>query len=267
MCFHANSRTGPLLDSASQRGPARTSYTVPGGEPSVVDSADKQANKTLLENYWYNAFMTFFQDIPQTIALLVVLFQTGLHNDADNPTGVSLPGYLDLIPQFGNTAAGAAAGYEAIRLIQLSRRTRQIRHAFNAFLYSVFSFSTMLNGIDNTVRTLHRNNSSPSELANITTYIALVFNFCILCREEGLLVRSLYRKRHQSLSEKKGDQFHLICSINLNVSIVTSFLETSQKASHLVGAIGYLYGTWLGQVPELVEPTIERVRRRCCAEG
>jgi hypothetical protein len=224
------------------------------------DNVEEENNKTLLENYGYNAFMTFFQDIPQSIALIIIMTSCGLKNDPDNPTGVSLPGYLDLIPQFGNTAAGIAAAFEASRLIAICKKDSSADNVINAILYTIFSASTIFNGLANTIIILSNEDNRETHLiSTISTFIALIANFLILCREEIKLTEQIYSEEESNNAQRNKDIFHLVCSFNLNVSIVTSFLVTLGKINRNLGAYGYLFGTWFGQVPELIEPTIKKI--------
>lgn len=225
-------------------------------------------HKTLLENYYYNAFMTVFQDIPQTIATAVVLTTTGLTKSPDNPTGVSLPGYLNLIPQSGNTIAGFAIGIEAMRLITVCGEKRTCDNLIMAMLYTIFSVSIILNGTTNISTMLLGDKASDeaSTLSIASTLIALSANFLILCREEVKLLNKIYKDIEQNdKNEMKKSGFHIICSLLLNLSIITAFLATTKLASREVGAYGYFIGTWLGQVPELINPTIKRCNR--CKES
>jgi hypothetical protein len=219
--------------------------------------------KTLLENYYYNALMTVFQDLPQTIATAVVMSTTGLTEAPDNPTGVSLPGYLNLIPQSGNTIAGFAIGLEAMRLITVCREKRTCDNLMMAVLYTIFSVSIVLNGTTNISTTLLDDKASDraSSLSLASTLIALSANFLILCREEIKLLNKLHEniEKNEHIEIKKNG-FHTICSLLLNLSIITAFLATTKLASREVGAYGYFIGTWLGQVPELIDPTVKKFK-------
>ncbi len=212
--------------------------------------------KTLLENYWYNAFMTIFQDLPQTIATVVVMTTVGLKITPDNPTGVSLPGYLNLIPQFGNSAAGLAAAYEAYCLACCCKTHFNLNRFTATFLYTVFSVSTITNGVTNIILTLNEENSN--SLSQATTIAALSANFLILGIEELQLSYKICVK-NLSFRSHLLDLFHLICSINLMISILTAYLVTFNLISYNAAAYGYLIGTWLGQIPELIHPTFIRV--------
>lgn len=215
----------------------------------------QEEDKTLLGNYWFNASMTFLQDIPQTIATIVVMATTGLQNDPNNPTGVSLPGYLDLIPQIGNTMAGTAATYAASEMFSTYRTTPSKQLLLKACLYAVFGISTMLNGTGNIAAMfLDPSNNKIEQFAMITTFMALSSNFSILLEEEARMLQ----KEDKSLK----DNISLLCSINLNISIITAFLATTKLANRNVGAYGYLWGTWAGQVPELIEPTKQRIKKQ-----
>lgn len=221
-------------------------------------------DKTLLENYWYNIFMTVCQDLPQSIATANVMATTGLQDDPDNPTGVSLPGYLNLIPQIGNTIAGMAAAYETAGLITTCCVDPTQEKILKSFLYSVFSISTILNGLTNIAMIfLNIKDESFLKFAMLTTYFALSANFIILCQEEMKLLHNIYKKNDESETPLEKKYFHLICSINLNVSIITSLLATTKMANRNIGAYGYLWGTWFGQAPELIEPTKKRVSAYC----
>lgn len=220
---------------------------------SIGDEAEEQDHKTLLENYWYNASMTVFQDLPQSIALIVIMVNGGLKQDPDNPTGVSLQGYLNLIPQLGNTTAGLVAAHEATRLITLCRSKPISENFISAVLYTVFSVSTIINGITNISILLANEEGKEADLlSSVSTFIALSATFLILCREEIKLLDKISRNDEGN----KSNVFHLICSFNLNISITTSFLVNLGIINRNLGAYGYLFGTWFGQVPELVEPTI-----------
>ena len=81
----------------------------------------------------------------------------------------------------------------------------------------------------------------------------------ILCREEAKLINQIYLTMHQNTGSNMTTIFHLVCSFNLNISIVTSFLVQLGMISLNLGAYGYLFGTWLGQVPELIEPTVNKI--------
>lgn len=228
--------------------------------PSNTDESNK---KTLLENYKYNASMTLLQDLPQSIITISVMMHDGLKNDPNNPTGVSLPGYWDLIPQLGNTIAGLAAAHEAMRLITVSRTTCTSDNVIQALLYTVFSVSTIANGLTNISVLLGKpsntdvNTETNTDLiSTVTTLIALTSCFLILCREELKLFKLINAETEQPLTHTKENMFHLICSLNLNVSIITASLVTLGQISRDAGAYGYLFGTWFGQVPELIEPTI-----------
>lgn len=231
-------------------------------QPLMAEVAEKKAvvEKTLLEHYGYNAFMTLFQDIPQTIFTIYFMATVGLKESPDNPTGVSLPGYYNLIPQCGNSAAGFAASVVAIKMFRQYYENAAGYTLFNAIIYSIFGLSTVLNGVGNIFTTLTGNDSDEANLtANITTFIALAANFIILFKEELHLLAKMYADKQNKLSWK-ADAFHLFCSLSLMLSIITSFLATIGWADRNVGAYGYLWGTWVGQVPELVEPTLERLR-------
>ncbi len=206
------------------------------GEQSaeLQEEKDQDNHKTLLENYYYNAFMTVFQDLPQTLATAVVMSTTGLTESPDNPTGVSLPGYLNLIPQFGNTIAGFAIGVEAMRLITVCRERRTCDNLMQAMLYSIFSVSIVLNGTTNISTTLlgEKTSDEVSLLSIASTLIALSANFLILCREEIKLLNKI----HKSVEKNDGNEikkngFHTICSLFLNLSIITAFLATTKLAS------------------------------------
>lgn len=236
------------------------------GSPTDQDMTDVQAldeahpDKTLLENYGYNAFMTFFQDIPQTIATVAIMATKGLHKNPDNPTGVSLPGYLDLIPQFGNAAAGLAAATEAYRLSIFFKHNPSPGRFSKAALYTIFSLSTVLNGVTNIINIFDEDdNDELTKLARITTLLALSANFIILCKEEIELLKKSCTKE-SSAKWYEHSIFHLVTSINLNISIITSSLATVGLVDRNVGAYGYLWGTWMGQIPELIKPTIDNVK-------
>lgn len=227
---------------------------------------EEENNKTLLENYWYNLSMTVFQDLPQSIATIAIMVKGGLTEDPDNPTGVSLPGYLDLIPQLGNTMAGIVAAHEATRLISIFRENPASENLVNAILYSVFSTSTILNGLTNITTVLcDVHNKETDLLSTMSTFIALTATFLILCREEMKLLNKIRTNAPHNDGNYQKDIFHLICSFNLNVSITTSFLVSLGKISRNAGAYGYLFGTWFGQVPELIEPTLHKIG--CVAEN
>lgn len=251
------------LSNTDEGTEAGASPTSPSSESSALQTITSEGHKTLLENYGYNAFMTLFQDLPQSIVTVYIMSHGGLKNTPDNPTGVSLPGYLNLIPQFGNTAAGLAAAHEAVRLIKLCQHNQTANHVLNAALYAIFSLSTITNGVTNTVTILSAEHDETADfVSNASTYIALLSNLLILFREEIQLIRNLcFETRHDEKHREK--QFHLVCSLNLNISIITALLVTTGNISLTEAAIGYLVGTWLGQMPELIEPTIERVNYFC----
>lgn len=229
-----------------------------GGYESInsAPSSNNQvgSDQTLLSNYWFNASMTFLQDIPQTIATIIVISTTGLQDDPNNPTGVSLPGYLDLIPQIGNTLAGSAATYAACGMFAKYRTEPSSQLLMKACLYAVFGLSTMLNGTSNIVALFFDpENDELSQFAMLTTFIALSSNLGILAEEE---LHLLYKE-----DKSFNDILSFICSINLLLSIVTALLATTKLASRNVGAYGYLWGTWAGQVPELVVPTKQLIEK------
>ena len=149
-----------------------------------------------------------------------------------------------------------------MRLISVCRANPTRDNFINAMLYTVFSVSTVINGLTNIQTTLTTSGSNWADITStFTTIMALISNFLILCREEAKLFHEITSDVEKNEGEHKENIFHFICSCNLNISIITAFAATLGKISHNAGAYGYLYGTWLGQIPELIEPTINMIRQ------